>query len=157
MGGKIMIGESDGVRSFASARVARGLLVAAFAATLASCGGDAEPRVFFVQPEDGATVTSPVAAEFGSENVEVAAVPEEVDAPRRGVIHYHLGVDADCLPPGTRIPDADPWIHFGDGSNEIEMQLAPGEHRLTVQAGDDEHVTIEGLCRTISVTVTEEG
>lgn len=148
-------------------RAAGGMLALALAFSLSACGGegtddtgaadgpDGEPRVFFAQPDDGATVTSPVDIAFGSENIRVAAVPEEVDTPREGVIHYHLGVDTQCLEPGTTIPSADPWIHFGDGSNEIEMQLAPGEHRLTVQAGDDEHVTIEGLCRTISVTVEE--
>ncbi len=120
-----------------------------------ACGGEAEPRVFFVEPEDGATVASPVELVFGSEGVEVGVVPEVVESPRPGVIHYHLGVDTNCLPPGTRIPSADPWIHFGDGSDRIETQLAPGEHRLVVQAGDDEHRTIEGLCEAISITVSE--
>lgn len=151
-----------------------GLLALALAVSLAACGGgedtggapgadgaqsaratDAGPRVFFVQPEDGATVTSPVRLVFGSENIQVSAVPETVDEPREGTIHYHLGVDTDCLAPGTRIPNADPWIHFGDGSNEIEMQLSPGEHRLTVQAGNDQHVTPGGMCQTITVDVTE--
>lgn len=131
-------------------------LVAGALVATSACGGEAEPRVFFVQPEDGATLSSPVEVVFGAENVEVGAVPEEVDAPRSGVVHYHLGLDASCLPPGTRIPSADPWIHFGDGSDRIEMQLGPGEHTLVLQAGDDEHRTIEGLCRTISITVTGE-
>ena len=48
---------------------------------------------------------------------------------------------------------ADPWIHFGDGKNVIEMQLKPGTHRLAVQAGDDMHRTISGMCEVISVTV----
>lgn len=126
----------------------------------AACGGAGEAdeaRVFFVEPADGATVSSPVEVVFGSVNVEIGAVPEVVDTPRPGVVHYHLGVDTECLPPGTVIPSADPWIHFGDGSDRIETQLAPGEHRLALQAGDDEHRTIEGLCETISVTVTGEG
>lgn len=117
---------------------------------------DADARVFFVEPGDGATVTSPVKLVFGSENVEVGAVPDEVETPRKGVIHYHLALNADCLPPGTVIPQANPWIHFGDGSKSIDMTLPPGEHRLVVQAGDDEHRTIEGLCETISITVAEE-
>lgn len=134
-----------------------GLLGLVFAVSGTACGGEGEPRVFFVEPEDGATVTSPVDVTFGAENIEIAAVPEEVEAPREGVVHYHLGVDTDCLPPGTRIPEADPWIHFGDGTNQIEMQLEPGEHRLAVQAGDDTHRTIEGLCQTIAITVRPEG
>lgn len=147
-------------------RGAVGLMALALAVSLAACGGgeggdgaaaDGGPRVYFEQPRDGASVTSPVRVVFGSENIEVAAVPDTVDEPRPGTIHYHLGLDTDCLEPGTRIPSADPWIHFGDGSNEIEMQLAPGDHTLTVQAGDDRHVTLEGVCQTISITVTGEG
>jgi hypothetical protein len=65
------------------------------------------------------------------------------------------GVDTDCLPVGAVIPKADPWIHFGDGKNTIEMQLKPGAHKFAVQAGDDKHATIAGLCETISITVTE--
>lgn len=158
----------------AAPRAGSGLLALAVAVSLSACGGgegtggaggmdqagdmeggDGQPSVRFVRPGDGDTVTSPVRIVFGSENVEVAAVPDTVDQPREGTIHYHLGVDTDCLPPGTRIPSASPWIHFGDGSSEIEQQLAPGEHRLTVQAGDDEHMTIEGLCETVTVTVAE--
>ena len=67
--------------------------------------------------------------EFGNDQLTIAAVPPgEADAEqvRPGMTHYHLGMDTDCLPAGTVIPKADPWIHFGDGKNEIEMQLKPG-------------------------------
>jgi hypothetical protein len=83
-------------------------------------------------------------------------VPEgevKPEAVRAGMGHFHLGVDADCLPAGATIPKADPWIHFGTGSNFIEMNLTPGPHKFSVQAGDDLHRTVEGLCETISVTV----
>ena len=81
--------------------------------------------------------------------VTVAAVPPGELKPeqvRAKMTHYHLGTDTDCLPAGTAIPKADPWIHFGDGKNVIEMSLAPGAHRIAVQAGDDLHRTIAGLC-----------
>ena len=114
------------------------------------------PRAIFVQPADGATVTSPVSLEFGTENFEIAAVPEgEVTEPRPALGHHHVGIDTECLPTGELIPMAAPWVHFGDGSNVIDMQLPPGEHTLTLQIGDDLHQTIEGLCTTISVDVTE--
>ena len=124
-----------------------------------ACGGSAPaggPRVFFVQPQDGATVKSPVALEFGVQDFAIAAVPQgTVTETRPSLGHYHVAVDADCLPWGTEIPKAQPWVHFGDGKNVIDMQLAPGPHRLTLQVGDDLHRTIEGLCSTISVTATE--
>ena len=125
---------------------------------LAACGQSAPagPRVFFVQPQDGATVKSPVMLEFGAEDFQIAAVPQgEVKETRPNLGHHHVGVDADCLPPGTAIPRAAPWVHFGDGKNVIDMQLPAGQHRLTLQIGDDLHRTIEGLCATISVSVAE--
>ena len=113
-------------------------------------------RVYFVSPANGATIKPLSTIEFGSSGVTVAAVPPGELKPeqvRAGTIHYHIAVDSDCLPAGTAIPKADPWVHFGDGKKVIEMSLAPGAHRLTVQAGDDMHRTIAGLCETINVTV----
>src|SRR6185436_19454460 len=104
----------------------------------------------------GATIKPLSTIEFGSSGVTVAAVPPGELTPeqvRANTIHYHLGTDADCLPAGTAIPKAYPWVHFGDGKNVIEMQLPPGQHKLAVQAGDDMHRTIAGLCEVITVTV----
>jgi len=116
-----------------------------------------EPRVFFVAPRDGQeiSVDVPVPFEFGIENFDISPVPEEVEQARPAVGHYHLGVDTTCLPDGEIIPQADPWIHFGDGSNTIDMSLEPGEHMFAVQLADDEHRTIAGLCETITIMVEE--
>jgi hypothetical protein len=152
-----------------------GTVVAAFTLVVAGCGGGTPPaetetttgapeassavdRVFFVSPKNGDTIKTTSAFEFGHEGVSVAAVPPGELTPeqvRARTIHHHLGVDTDCLPPGTAIPKADPWIHFGDGKNVIEMQLTPGPHTLALQAGDDMHRTISGLCDVISVTVVQ--
>ena len=113
-------------------------------------------RVFFIQPADGAMVQSPVRLEFGAEEFRIAAVPEgTVTETRPDLGHHHVAIDADCLPTGTTIPTAAPWVHFGDGKNLIDMQLPPGSHRLTLQIGDDLHQTIEGLCSMITVSVAE--
>jgi hypothetical protein len=113
----------------------------------------AEPRVFFAAPRndtDHATEL-PLGFTFGVENFEISPVPSEVGTPRAALGHYHLGVNAECLPAGEIIPAADPWVHFGDGSDGMEMTLEDGEYRFSVQIGDDEHRTIEGLCDTITV------
>ena len=117
-----------------------------------------EPRVFFARPRDGAeiSVDVPLNFEFGIENYEIGAVPETVDEPRAGVGHYHLGVGTTCLPSGQIIESGTPsWIHFGDGSNTIEMSLEPGEHMFALQLADDEHRTLDGLCDTITVMLLE--
>ena len=120
--------------------------------------GASAGRVFFVQPTDGATLkaNTDIVFTFGSEQFTIAAVPPgEVTEVRPATGHFHLGVDTDCLPAGAVIPKANPWIHFGDGKNTIEMQLPPGPHKFAVQAGDDRHATLAGLCETISVNVVE--
>ncbi len=114
-------------------------------------------RVFFVEPQDGATVKSPVKARFGLEGYELAPVPQgtiTADQVRAGMGHHHLGIDMDCLPAGTEIVKGTPsWVHFGTGATEIDVQLEPGTHKLTLQLGDDLHRTVEGLCQTITVNV----
>jgi hypothetical protein len=151
-----------------SSRVLVVPVLAAFALIAVACGGGAPAedhsahtggRVFFMEPANGATVKSPVHLVFGSEMVTIAPVPpgEISEAQvRPNTAHYHLGVDTDCLPVGSVIPKANPWVHFGDGKNTIDMQLPPGMHKLVVQAGDDRHATMTGLCETITVNVTGE-
>ena len=154
-------------------RLVTGASIAALTITLAACRsetpqqsetpaasaesheGHTGGRVFFVSPKNGDTVKSPVRFEFGSENYQVAAVPEgEVKEVRAGTGHFHLGVDQDCLPAGQEIPRGQPdWVHFGTGNNNIEMNLTPGQHKFAVQMGDDLHRTVEGLCETITVNV----
>jgi hypothetical protein len=156
------------------------LAVAVFAVLASACGGAepppaqpaAEPpaaapapaasaaparRVFFTEPQDGATVKSPVKLRFGLEGYTLAPVPQGTITPdqvRPEMGHHHVGVDMDCLPPGTEIVKGTPsWVHFGTGNTEIDMQLEPGKHKLTLQLGDDLHRTIEGLCQTITVNV----
>jgi hypothetical protein len=125
-----------------------------------SAAGDvamAVPRVFFVSPIDETDHPTevPLGLTFGVENFEIGVVPEEATFPREGLGHYHLGFDTECLPAGEIIPKADPWTHFGDGSDGMEMQLEAGEFRFTVQMGDDEHRTIEGLCETITIRMED--
>jgi hypothetical protein len=129
----------------------------------ASHEGHTAARVMFKEPANGATVKSPVKFVFANENVQIAAVPEgEVKEARPMMGHYHLGVDTDCLPAGTAIPKAEAgatagnagsWIHFGKGTDNIEMSLTPGPHTFAVAVGDDLHRAVEGLCETISITV----
>src|SRR6266852_9174936 len=74
-------------------------------------------RVFFIEPKNGATVTSPVHMKFGAEGIQIAAVPPgDVTTARPGVGHYHVGIGQGCLPSGTIIVKGTPsWVHFGDG------------------------------------------
>ena len=138
------------------------LLVASMTGAAVMAGADADkpaarkkPRVFFIQPKNNATVTSPLHMKFGSEGVTIAAVPPgEVTTIRPGMAHYHVGIDQDCLPPAKNIVKGTPsWVHFGDGTDVFETQLTPGKHKLALQLGDDKHDTMPGTCEVITVNV----
>lgn len=115
------------------------------------------PRVFFVAPIDGATISSDfdLQMEFGIENYEISPVPDEVETPRPDVGHFHVGVDAACLPVGEIIPQGEGWVHFGDGSNTFALQVEAGSYQLSLQLGDDEHRTLDGLCESINVEIAD--
>jgi len=84
-------------------RVVRHLALASLACvavTSATAGvwAAGKPRIFFIEPKNGATVKSPVHLKFGIENYKIAAVPEgDVKTARPDVGHYHVGVDTGCL------------------------------------------------------------
>ena len=79
---------------------------AAAGARCSACDPDpAGPRVFFVEPKDGATVKSPVQLKFGIENFEIAAVPAG-DGRRRSGPVWGTTMSAStptACPPGTDI------------------------------------------------------
>ena len=112
-------------------------------------------RVFFIEPKNNATVTSPVHMQFGSQGIQIGAVPPgDVTTARPGIAHYHVGIDEPCLPAGKTIVKGTPsWVHFGDGKNVFDSQLTPGKHKLALQLGDDLHNTLPGACSVITVTV----
>lgn len=114
-------------------------------------GQEAEPRVFFVEPADGATVTAPVHLVFGAENFTIE--PAGDGAVHAGAGHMHIGLNTDCLPAGEVIPTANPWVHFGMAQMEFDLDLPAGEHRIVLQVGDGEHRTLAdpGLCTSITV------
>src|SRR5262249_61890252 len=60
-------------------------------ATAASASG--APRVFFIEPMDGASVKSPVHFRFGAEGITIAAVPPDPRTPvPPNTRHLHPGI-----------------------------------------------------------------
>ena len=145
-------------------KVAAGYVLVLFASLVAvgaygsrQVSAQGKPRIFFIEPKNNASVKSPVQLKFGIENYKIAAVPEgDVKTARPGVGHYHVGVEQDCLKPGETIVKGTPqWVHLGKGDTGMDMQLTPGKHKLSLQLGDDLHNTVQGLCSTITVNVTQ--
>lgn len=116
--------------------------------------------VMFVGIEDGATLTGPltdgtvtVHIEMGLEGAEVHAAGEII----AGTGHHHVIVDGEGVPFGTAVPADDTHIHFGGGQTEADLELAPGEHTLTLQFADGAHRSYgPALSSRISITVADE-
>ena len=93
-----------GVSLFALQMPAAAQQAKAKAKAKASASAAKRPRVLFVEPENGATVTSPVHLKFGVQNFEISPVPPgDVTTARPGVGHYHIGIDQSCLARGKAI------------------------------------------------------
>ena len=91
--------------------------------------------VFFVEPQDGATVSSPVHVKFGLEGMDLK--PAGDMTPDTG--HHHLLIDGKPVPKGDVIPATDHSLHFGKGQTETDVKLPSGQHTLTLQLGDGSH------------------
>ena len=127
------------------------LLAAAFIFRPARPGTATSGRVTIVEPRDGATVSSPVRVKMAADNFKVE--PAGPVAAGRG--HLHIMVDTECVPAGQVIPKDDKHLHYGKGQTEAELKLAPGPHRLCLQAANGAHVALggEGMQQTIAITV----
>lgn len=110
----------------------------------------AEARVFFITPEDGATVTSPVAIEFGIEGMDVVTAGTE----KANAGHHHLLVDTGLPATDQPIPADEQHIHFGDASTATELELEPGEHSLQLLLGDHLHIPHDPPVTSDVITIT---
>ena len=106
--------------------------------------------VFFVEPQDGATVTSPFMVRFGVVGMDLKPAGDE--APNSG--HHHVLVNLDAMPEGTTVPFDATHLHFGKGQTEAEIKLPPGAYRLTMQFADKDHKSYgPPMAKSISITV----
>jgi hypothetical protein len=92
--------------------------------------------VWFVEPQEGASVRSPVHVVFGIAGMELAPAGEQ----RPGTGHHHLIVDAPLPPFDAPIPKDEHHLHFGNAQAEADVTLAPGPHTLQLLLGDHVHV-----------------
>ena len=109
-------------------------------------------KVYFVQPTDGATVTSPVKIEFGIDGAEVKPAGEDV--PNSG--HHHLIINGSSIHNGEVVPADETHIHYGKAQTSTEVELAPGEYTLTMQFANYLHQSYGEVGATsIKITVSE--
>lgn len=127
------------------------LMAAMMASTLALASAGAWAQsVSFVEPADGATVTSPFKVKFAVTGMEVKPAGDMT----ANTGHHHLIIDGDSMKAGDAIPADEKHLHFGKGQTETEVKLPPGQYKLTMQFANGAHQSYGAdLSKTIHITV----
>jgi Domain of unknown function (DUF4399) len=111
--------------------------------------------LYFISPQDGATVRGPFDVRFGLKNMGVTHAGDEY--PNSG--HHHLLIDVDQpLDVKEPIPRDKSHLHFGAGETETRIELPPGEHTLQLVLGDAKHYPFDPpvISDKIKITVLAE-
>lgn len=132
---------------FAAAFVTVALAGPAFAQRTKSPEG---AKVYFIEPANGATVSSPVTVKFGLSGMGVA--PAGVDKPNTG--HHHLLIDTKLDDYASTIPADEKHKHFGAGQTETKIELSPGTHTLQLILGDQNHIPHDPPVQSEVITIT---
>jgi len=109
--------------------------------------------VSFISPKDNAKVKGKFTAEFGLTGYQLSPAKDGIKA-KTG--HHHLIIDMDkkFVAKGETIPMDATHIHYGKAQTTGDLNLEPGEHTLTLQFADANHVSYgEEFAKTIKVTV----
>lgn len=123
-------------------------------ATAPACGGrdtgEAEAEVFFKNLKTGDTVSSPVKVEMGVRGMIVQPAGKVV----AGAGHHHILINQGSMSSGAVIPNDETHRHYGKGQTEAELELEPGEYRLTLQFANGVHESYgEALSASVVITV----
>src|ERR1700728_5501848 len=93
-------------------------------------------EVYFIAPQNGAKLHSPVTIKFGLKGMGVA--PAGIKFDNTG--HHHLLVDTAVPSDLTQpLPVTDNIRHFGKGQTETTLDLPPGKHTLQLLFADATH------------------
>lgn len=134
---------------------------AALSLFLAGCGpstpegpkrtaSPAGAKVSFIEPKNGAEVTSPVTLKFGIEGMEIA--PAGTEKPHSG--HHHVLIDTALTDLANPIPADDNHKHFGKGQTETTLDLKPGKHTLQLVLADHAHIVHDPVVQSEVITIT---
>lgn len=129
------------------------LVVLSLFATTSLAGNTPSPpdaKLYFISPQDGSEVTSPVTIRFGLSGMGVT--PAGMNKENTG--HHHLIVDADLPDMDKAIPSDDNYRHFGGGQTEVDIDLSPGQHTLQLLLGDFTHIPHNPPVKSDVITIT---
>ena len=107
-------------------------------------------KVYFIAPQSGDTVTSPVTIRFGLSGMGVA--PAGIEKANTG--HHHLIIDAKLPALDQPVPSEEHYRHFGGGQTETSIELTPGTHTLQLLLGDQLHRPHQPPVTSEVITIT---
>lgn len=112
---------------------------------------NAGAKIFIIEPQNGATVTSPVTLKFGVEGIALEKAGPVLD--NSG--HHHILIDTSELPPMDQpLPFSDLLIHFGQAQTESSVNLGPGSHTLQLIFAGGNHIPHDPPVVSERITVT---
>ncbi len=143
--------------------ITKAAAIVALTASMAMAERTAAPdgaKVYFINLEDGATVSSPVKIKFGLSGMGVAPAGTE----KENTGHHHILLNRPPLgegPDGAEeveygLPADENHIHFGGGQTEVSLDLPAGTHTLQLVLGDLNHVPHDPPVTTEVITITVE-
>ncbi|ABI55612.1 DUF4399 domain-containing protein [Alkalilimnicola ehrlichii MLHE-1] len=131
-----------------------GLALAAGSATgVERISAPEDAKVYFISPQDGDTVESPVHVQMGLRGMGVA--PAGLEADNTGHHHLLINKPLDEIDLDGSLPFTDQTRHFGGGQTEGKIELEPGTHTLQLLFMDYRHISFDPpvVSETIQITV----
>ena len=130
-------------------------LMAAVAVAADRLAPPAGAEVYFIAPQNGVKLHSPVTIKFGLKGMGIA--PAGIKFDNTG--HHHLLVDTDLkdVKLDAPMPATDKIVHFGKAQTETTLTLPHGRHTLQLLLGDQSHIPHNPpvLSKKITITVTQ--
>ena len=134
------------------------LMVLAVALVTVSCAAQAQGKpapkdalVYFIWPQNGATIKGAFWCRFGLRNMGVTHAGD--DFQNSG--HHHLLVDVgEALDVNEPIPQDKNHLHFGAGQTETRLELQPGKDTLQLVLGDAKHFPFNPPLVSEKITIT---
>tara|TARA_Y100000591_G_C21821993_1_gene694202 strand:+ start:1496 stop:1915 length:420 start_codon:yes stop_codon:yes gene_type:complete len=113
----------------------------------------ADPKVYFINLEDGDRVESPFLIQFGLSGMGIA--PAGTDRANTG--HHHLLINVNDIDLSKPIPSSSNHIHFGGGQTESLVDLMPGDYSIQLVLGDMTHTPHNPpiISQRINITVID--
>lgn len=127
-------------------------LVAATAFAADRMAAPAGAEVYFIAPQNGAKLHSPVTIKFGLKGMGIAPVGIKFD----NTGHHHLLIDTDLSSVNldAPMPATDKIVHFGKGQTETTVTLSPGKHTLQLIFADYLHQSFDPPLTSKKITIT---